>query len=460
MQIQDTIDSVFSGDPHLIHSNSKNTIIRKKYTKNQMVKNQSSVSSKSKEQVKLQIFSSRKAKDPQEDSSFYKEFLEKITNERNEDKNMHINILPDTDKDNSDTVTTPKRSNLKIKLIQSPCKHRSNNISFGFNQNLPSTQFPHSGRPCGGSSTNKVNNNINNGNTLNINNNNNLIKLNSMGGNYSNNSNNNGHIVTPVVVTKEETATRQISPIIRRKTSSNAIKKPGLLKREKSQNVLGICANKRAINLFGDNIICNPKEKEKELMCVPKEKQTAININTYLNGTNISTGSVKGCKEKSLPKHQHNPTLTSIFETKVSQVQSENENKNDNSIHNENKIEMDYFPESKRIIDLNVNEIEIKGKKKLHVYNIAAIWKKPNFLKIEKLTQGSLHGISPDTSPNTNGNKEKDQNVINNIIIKSVVKKQKKRKVSNSELNQVNVYSNEKTMSLTPSHKQKNFCCF
>ena len=456
MQIQDTIDSVFSGEPHLIHSSSKNTIIRKKFTKNQGIKNQSSVSSKSKEQVKLQIFSSRKAKDPQEDNSFYKEFLEKITNERNEDKNFHINVLLDNDKDNSDTATTPKRSNPKIKVIQSPCKHRSNNISFGFNQNLPSTQFPHSGRPCGGGNSNKANNN--NGNTLNINNNN-LIKLNSMGGNYLNNSNNNGHIITPVLSTKEET-TRQRSPVIRRKTSSNAIKKPGLLKREKSQNVLGICATKRACNLFGDNIICNNKEKEKEISCVPKEKQTAININTYLNGTNISSGSIKGCKDKTLPKHQINPTLTSIFETKVSQVQSENENKNENSINNENKIEMDYFPESKRIIDLNVNEIEIKGKKKLNVYNIASIWKKPNYLKIEKLTQGSLHGISPDINQNTNGNKEKDQNVINNIIIKSVVKKHKKRKASNPEVNQVNLYSNEKTMSLTPNHKQKNFCCF
>lgn len=441
MQIQDAIDSVFAGEPHLMQSHSKSSFRHRKYNKNMSDKNTGSLKSKNKENDKLQLFSQRKNVDNKDESNFYKEFLEKITLERNEVQAAFVNTAShENEKNNADTPITPKRPNLKVNLLRSPTKHKSNKISFGCNK-YATPQVPNSGRPI--LKGNLVKDNISNGmgNTYMSNSNNNFNPNNNNGSNANN---------TPILENS-----KQFSPItLQKKLTNNAIKKPFLLKREKSQKFIG--GTKRPFNFVGEN--------NKDVNNPPKKKQTVvnnINSNNYLNGTNLSSGSPK-LKEKLFNKP--NPQLKSIYETKFSHVSSKEDSLRNNKNESSNQLELNYFPESKRIIELNVNELEIKSKMKIPVFNISNSWKKPNYLQIEKINGGCFSGTFSESNQNTYTNYEecsqkKDNNVINNIIIKNVVTTHKKKQTSNPEINHIDIY-NHHTLSLTPNQKQKIFCCF
>ena len=104
-----------------------------------------------------------------------------------------------------------------------------------------------------------------------------------------------------------------------------------------------------------------------------------------------------------------------------------------------------FFPECKRIIDLKVNEFEIKGNSDINKFDISSIWKREDVLKIENLNCEEWF---------------KEQNFINNIIINNVVKQHIEK-----EVNTINIYNTEKEVELNlgnncGSHKQKVFCCF
>ena len=354
MQIQDAIDSVFAGEPHLVQSYSKSSFRNRKYTKNKSDKNTSLLKPKNKENDKLQLLSQRKNIDNKDESSFYKEFLEKITLERNEVHGGFVNIVShENEKNNVDTPMTLKRPNLKVNLIRSPTKHKSNKITFGCNNKYSTPHVPNSGRP------------ILKGNLVKDSNSNCMVNTSLI---------NNNIVNTPILENN-----KQVSPVcLQKKMTNNTIKKPFLLKREKSLNSFGDI--KRPFNFIGEN--------NKDISNSPNKKQTVvnnINSNNYLSGTNLSSGSPK-IKEKIFNKL--NPQLKSIYETKLSYISSKEDLMHNYKNESNNQLELNYFPESKRIIELNVNELEIKSKMKIPVFNISHSWKKPNYLQIEKLNGG------------------------------------------------------------------------